>query len=391
MSLNLHRRSRVPAGALALIALLAAACVKQDRPGVAIKSVKSQIVFGLAPPSATPPGITPLFDDQLDIGEPQLPSVPKLPLLKPTVACREATRADAPEKTATQGVVDEKGKIITPELGVYKWRANGELDYGTGTKIPIKNQPLERRVTGLSAVDESEIPVGGATPTDPIKTSTFTYDVITDTGVPGTASNIHRVDSYQVKNNPVAATAGTSTANIGRGITVGDPERGVSLKKSSVTIPGQPQYTFQPATGLLLLPLSVNPGEQYQSVGVDPVNGAVVVLDAVVGSRQSVDACGDLVDGWKVVARQTFLPPNASAIVTQYEYVVATQLGGILVYEKVGPPDLNAIPIPTPPVIPGAPTPNIPSPPTTLPPLPVPLPTLDHTEELILSSLHPVR
>jgi hypothetical protein len=76
--------------------------------------------------------------------------------------------------------------------------------------------------------------------------------------------------------------------------------------------------------------------------------------------------------------------------VSQYEYVVATQLGGIIVYEKVGPPDLNQIPIPTPPVIPGAPTPNIPSPPTTLPPLPVPLPTIDRTEELILSSLHPV-
>jgi hypothetical protein len=390
--LNLSRHNRGLAGALALVALLAAACVKQENPGVAIKSLKSQIVFGLAPPAATPPGITPLFDDGFDITEPRVPNLPKLPVPKPALPCREATATDSPEKLKTNGVTDAQGKIITPELGVYKWRANGELDYGTPTKIPIKNQPLERRVTGLTPVEETEIPVGGATPTDPIKTSTFSYDVVTDLGG-GITTGIRRVDTYQVKNNPIAVVAGTSTANIGRGVTVGDPERGVSLKKSSVTVAGQPQYTFQPATGLLLLPLSVNAGEQYQSVAVDPLNGAVVVLDAVVGGQQKdyVDACGDLVDGWRVTARQTFLPPNAAAVVTQYEYVVATQLGGILVYEKVGPPDLNAIPIPTPPVIPGAPTPNIPSPPTSLPAIPVPLPTLDHTEELILSSLHPVR
>lgn len=386
MPSNLLLRRRLPV-ALALVALVGTACVKQDSPGVAIKSVKSQIVFGLAPPAAAPPGVGPLFDeDAFDIGEPQLPRVPRLPLPAPSVACRQATTTDSPEKAATTGVTTQ------PELGVYRWRANGELDYGTGTKIPIRNQPFERRVTGLTPVETTTLPVGGASPNEPLVTTTFSYDVITDL-TSGLGGSIKRTDTYQVRNNPVAVTGGTTAANIGRGITAGDPERGVTLKKTSVSIGGS-TFSFEPATGLLLLPLSVNSGEQYQSVGVDPVNGAVIVLDAVVGKRTLVDACGDLVDGWKVVTRQTFLPPNvqqANAVVTQYEYVIATQLGGIIVYEKVGPPDLNAVPLPTPPVIPGAPTPNIPSPPTTLPPLPVPLPTIDRTEELILSSLHPVR
>jgi hypothetical protein len=381
---SLRPNRRAAAGLLAFVAFASAACVKQKPPGVAIKSLKSSIVFGLAPPAAPPSAAPPI--DATDLGFPDLASPPKLPALPPAapaLACRLAGITDAPAKVAT---TDVQGQ---PQVGQYRWKVGGSVTLG-GTKIDLPPGVFfNRNVINVTAAQTSTTPVGGDPVTNPVTTRTFSYTMRTELSLPGAPSQGKVDTTYQVKDHPLALNVGTSAANIGKSITVGDPERGITLQQIEYRDDkNQVVGTFAPNPGVLMLPLNVNPGEQYESVGVDPNSGTVLVHDGTVVKRQFVDACGDLVDGWLVQSRETFIG-GAGAYVAQYDYIFATQLGGMLIYEKIGPPDLANTPLPTPPVIPGAPTPNIPSPPTTLPALPVSLPGTDNTYEYTLGQLTP--
>ncbi len=51
--------------------------------------------------------------------------------------------------------------------------------------------------------------------------------------------------------------------------------------------------------------------------------------------RERVDACGEVVDGWLVQATQTFSGPAQTAPPRTYNYIVAPQLGGIIISEEV--------------------------------------------------------
>ena len=388
---NLPSRSRGAGVALAVLALLGTACVKQNKPGLAIKNLQSDIVFGINPPAATPNGPTQI-DQGLTQAEIPLPVVsPPVPRPKPAPVCRVAGNADTAEAIATTGVAN------LPAQGVYRWRFGATQDVA-GLKIPIQNVFLDRTVFDVSKPVTSTFPVGGDAITDPIVTKTFTYKVKTDLSVGGRGG--YEVDTYQVKDHPITQGVGPSTANIGKQVVVGDPERGVALKKTELFSPnGTLQGSFEPTPGLLLLPLSVIEGEEFESVGIDAANGSVTIVDGVVGRRGSVDACGDVVDGWQVNTRQYFAGTNlndptnaAKLLLTEYDYVVATQLGGILISEKVGKPPVDGIAVPSLPVLPQLPhiipgLPNAIIPP--IPPLPVPLPTNQSSVELTLASLHP--
>src|SRR5205085_404769 len=85
--------------------------------------------------------------------------------------------------------------------------------------------------------------------------------------------------------------------------------------------------------GVLYLPLEVTPGEAFDSVGIDPRTGQVLQHQAKVLARERVDACGEIVDGWVVEATQTF--SGSSTGTRTYRYIVATQLGGIIISEQI--------------------------------------------------------
>ncbi|HLF41313.1 MAG TPA: hypothetical protein VI854_07560, partial [Acidimicrobiia bacterium] len=87
---------------------------------------------------------------------------------------------------------------------------------------------------------------------------------------------------------------------------------------------------FSPA--VLYLPLQIEPGEQFSSVGIDPRTGQVLQHQAKVLNRERVDACGEIVDGWAVEATQTFSGQGTAT--RTYKYIVAPQLGGIIVSEE---------------------------------------------------------
>lgn len=390
---SLPRRSRLVVG-LALLALIATACVKQNKPGLAIKSLKSNIVFGINPPS--PPETVP--QTNYDITQPNLPALPNNSLppfpRKPDLPCPPATRSEVAQSLATTGVP------VTPKPGTYRWKVTGKQHlYGVDVAIP--QIFVNRTIFNVSKVSETTTPVGGSAPGQPITTRTFTYDQKTDLSVPGVES-FSEVDSFQVKDNPLAVNAFAVSngvpavgGGIGKPVIVGDPVRGLALMKQAILDPGGHQIaTFNWNPGVLLLPLPVNTGEQYQSVSIDPATGSVIVNDVTVGARTLVDACGKLVQGWNVTSRQYLTgvnqsdPTSSFVVAGEYDYVVATQMGAMLVYEKNAPPPPN-VPLPTVPVIPGLP----PLPggvvqfPPTVPPLPVPLPGGLNTVELTLAQI----
>lgn len=376
---------------IAVLTFAATACVKQNKPGVAIKSLQSNIVFGINPPApVVGPAIVSGNGDLLPPTTPVSPTVfPQIPR-PPQLLCRQATNNDTAGAPAT---VDVPG---VPTVGTYRWHEAGNVTIA-GVKIDIPPLFIQRKVLDVSPVTTMTTPVGGDTPTAPNTTRTFTYRVRTDLNqlsAGGTNSSGYEIDTYQVKDHPLSIGAGPSSANIGKPIAVGDPERGLALLKSEIYDPGgHLTGTFAPSTGLLLLPLSVNGGEDFQSVAVDPTTGQVEILDGTVGARKLIDACGDLVQGWTVTTRMFYGIPDAANANAGFgavndTYVVATQLGAMIVDDTIGPFDnqvpVPALPLPGLPHVPGAPD-NL----GQIPALPVTLPTTGNTIHLTLAQLHP--
>jgi hypothetical protein len=378
---------------LALLAMTASACVKANKPGVAIKNLQSNIVFGINPPAAPlgPSGFDTTSDSVPDVAVPAGRALPNFD--RPATQLCEPAGISAATDSATLDVAK------LPEVGTYRWRQQG-LIYVNGVKIPVLGVFLNRQIKNVSKVTEQTTPIGGSAINQAVVTKTFTYEVRSDRSVQGVNSG-YKVDTFQVKDHPVVVNLNNGIpvagGGIGKAVILGDPERGITLKKSELFAPnGRLIGSFAPAIGLLMLPLSVVSGENWQSVAIDPANGAVTVLDGTVTKRQSVDACGTLIDGWAVRAREYFAgttvtdPTQTAAQLVQYDYAFATQDGGKLIYEKLGPPDINDIQLPTPPVVPGLPPiPGAPDITPAIPPLPVPLPTTRDVVEFSIAQRRP--
>ena len=86
---------------------------------------------------------------------------------------------------------------------------------------------------------------------------------------------------------------------------------------------------------MLYLPLDIVPGEEFNSVGIDPRSGSVLQNQAKVLKRERVDACGEVVDGWSVESTQTFSGAGQAAPPRTYRYIIAPQLGGIIISEEI--------------------------------------------------------
>ena len=94
-----------------------------------------------------------------------------------------------------------------------------------------------------------------------------------------------------------------------------------------------------PTTGLLLGPLPIRTGEMFTSVAVDPVTNQSFRYEAQLVKRDRVDACGEILDGWRVEGTLTVSGRTQSTV--KLTTIVAPQLGMIPVYEKVEGPGVN--------------------------------------------------
>jgi hypothetical protein len=97
---------------------------------------------------------------------------------------------------------------------------------------------------------------------------------------------------------------------------------------------GQAERTFAPLTGLPYLPVPFQIGTPFENVAVDPVSLTSIRHVGTVKGRQRVDACGVVLDSWFVDGDQTFVQGGSSTRV-DFNYGVATQLGGLLILEHL--------------------------------------------------------
>jgi hypothetical protein len=348
-----------------LAALLLAGCVKQDAPGVGIQKLAADIVFGVKPAADTPPpnldpgpvtggdATTYLPDTSSPAADPGTafggggfsgptgrtgPRLPRVtPIAPPKSTCPPAALTAFPAKEAGQSVEG------VPTEGQYRWKRAGNQTVASLPNIKLPVAGFEQRlVRNVKKISETE----------------YTFETVQ----PELAGNVTTISTFKVKIGAVSKTVSPPveppdltrpTSPVPLPITppgtqpplpkppvpgtvsVGDPERGITLTKlQRVDAAGNTsELSFSP--GVLYLPLDVVPGEEFNAVGIDSRTGAVLQHQAKVVKRDRVDACGEVVDGWVVESTQTFTGAAAASPPRTYKYIVAPQLGGIIISEEI--------------------------------------------------------
>jgi hypothetical protein len=316
-------------GIVVLAAMPVVACGGQK--GVGIEKTDTNLAFSVRTPQPAqtqqpqaPPAIpllpsVDLFPQQFDL--PQLPR----PVLgfAPALSCPTALLSAAPAKVS--GLTVEG----TPVEGAYRWKQSGSMT------ISVLGIPFTGEVNGFHSQTVFGVtPVPASTLSDPIASTTggndpaFTFT--TQTQHPGTSSLVN--ETWRVRTNPGP----------------GDPEGGLALlQRDAVKPDGTTTTLFKPAgSSLLYLPLPITPGATWTSTATDPTDGVTVKLAGQVLGRDVVDACGTLVEGWKVHADLVIASAaNAAAASTQVQqkedYMVAPQLGCVIIADSI---DADVVP-----------------------------------------------
>lgn len=318
-------RSRSALAFLALaLALGASACVSPDAPGVTIDTIEADVVFGIdkpedaVVPANTNIGVVPADarNAGFDMSRFRNPVADRLPPL---------VSVDAPEETCpkappTAGALDPAEATITgmPKEGTYLWQRLGTQRTPSGEEvITTEIKGFEKRqIRNVQPID------------DPFDENAYTFEMVQAL----LDRPVVQVRTFKVKPQTSAQVApgGAVVVDEPR---ANDPEGGVSLIKiQEFDQNGQSLGSFTPSSGLLLVGLPIDPAETFQSVATDPKTGQTIVQDAAVRGRGRVDACGDLVDGWRVESKQT-----RSDVVGEvtYNYLLATQYGGMPILEEI--------------------------------------------------------
>ena len=345
-----------------LAALLLAGCVQQGPPGVGVQKLAADIVFGVKPATDTPPpnlepgqagpgDATTYAPDAGVSGSVSTVDGGPVALQRPRSGPRarltplQPVKSTCPPAALTAFPAKEAGITVdgVPAEGQYRWKRQGTQTVPTlpGVKLPIGGfeQRLVRNVTRVSDTEftfETVQPelAGGVTT---ISTFKVKIGAISKTVTPPVSPPdvTHPTSPVPLPVAPPVTNPTLPKPPIPDSVSAGDPERGISLVKlQRVDAEGNTsEISFSP--GVLYLPLEIQTGEQFTSVGIDPRTGSVLENKAKVLSRERVDACGDVVDGWAVESTQTFSGTSATAPPRTYRYIIAPQLGGIIISEEI--------------------------------------------------------
>jgi hypothetical protein len=248
--------------------------------------------------------------------------------------CPKAALDEFPDVPAGDNVPLDP--LALPREGAYRWKKGGLLKQALGgIEQEIEVTGFERRlVKDVELVQEDEEDVGAADQDVRERGATFRY-----TTVQRDLSTGNVVETgFQVKTNGARAYR-DNTSRIGPGeVTTGEPERGVVIKSIQDFRPdgNRGDYRFNPASGLLVLPLQVTEGETWTSTAVDTQTGIQLTLNGDVVKRVRVDACGQEVEGFLVRSEVTGQGPQDShQFQREWDYAVAPQYGGVLISERI--------------------------------------------------------
>lgn len=301
--------------------LSAAACVSPDAPGVRTDAVQTDIVFDAAEPDAEPlTGPVVASTDQQTAPLVPTPFRNQVPerfsnvrfSLQPEEAaadCPGAPLGAAPSEPAPANA------SAPPRAGLYRFKISGtRTETINGNELSSTYGGFEPHV--IREVESSS----------PTLWSFQEVEQIAD-GV--------RVTTWQV--NTDATQRSANTPYVGENsVRVGEPGRGVAITSiEEYDGNGNLRSAFDPSSPLLFLQLPVVQGESHTSTAVDPKSGQSITVDAEVERRQTVDACGTLVDGW-FVSTTTTASQGFGSPASQYteELVISTERGGQVISRR---------------------------------------------------------
>ena len=311
---------------LAILALVASACVQEDDPGVRIELAAQEISFGI--PEEEEPAPLPVesetddfeFPDlSFDFGDTQLGDLPPLAPFR-SGAGNEGPCPKAADDAAAVDIVEP---ILTglPREGVSTWLGREVEVNEEGERT--KNEPLpdqRRLLRNYEKIDDDR----------------FRFETVQP------FKENFLISVFEVETAGERVTPPPEAGAVELPTSAGEPERGLVLRSTRVVdadgnqVPGI--ATFEPEPGLLLLPVPVQSGERFSSVAVDPRTGQTVFQQSTVRARERIDACGDPIDGWMVTASQTIANGEEQRTFS-YNYLVATQYGAAVILEQIGVPE----------------------------------------------------
>lgn len=290
-----QRSLKSTAISLVILTFALSGCLKPPPPGVSVKAVTADLVFGVPPlPEPVPP---PGFE-HLEEEEPVASPKPKPPPPKGTksasapVDCPKAPEQTFPEEEATTGV---KG---VPQEGLFPWRWSFNFP-----QSPDNNIPEDFIAKGVFKV----------------RPTSSTSSIFTVSEFSFTRRSVYLIlQEFEVRQE-------------------NKPDDGIYLRQIQRYEDGD--VSKEPQTLLLeppvmFLPLPVIQGDDISSSGADPNTLAAVRNVGEVKSRQRVDVCGKVIDSWLVQGTQEFISSLDGEVETlTYNYSIATQFGGIIVSE----------------------------------------------------------
>jgi hypothetical protein len=286
--------------------LLTSCGASREASRVAMQKDQTSITFGFTPVKARPTQRAPgkaAFGEVQEPADQPVPTSTFSPIFRtsPDVASGPCPTARAGDPVTSHSTTEVKGR---PEPGLYRWLGAGGYRVST-TTVPMPAYFAKYVLRSRSF--EDDFPRSAGQPAG----DNFTYATLE----PSRQSDALLRIEWQTKTFPGSAQ---------------DPEGGLVVKAVESAGPdGKTQSTyFRPQTdGLLFAPFPIKAGGTWTSTSVDISNGQrVMQLSGQVLKREVVDACGTLVEGWRVHATLTQSGESATL-----DYLVASQLGGMVV------------------------------------------------------------
>lgn len=325
----MQRRHRF-AGGFVLSVVLLTSCSSGGEgsgAGVGVREINTNVGLGIELEQTAPANIVVQRPQQRRLDRPES-TLPPLEFELPKPVNRPCALAGPFDFPAEETGVVPKGR---PKPGIYPWKIDGEVATGDGV---FTVDDFESR--SISDVKDHQGIPGAFTFA---QTQTSYADARRASGTTTTVFRV--VPDNPVENEQVASDAG----------------KGVFIEQiifRSRNAEGQPtESTFNPVPPVQLIGFPVKDGAGNagttqtgapirSSSGVDPNSGAQLTIQGTVKGKKQIDACGDRVDSWFVDAVQTYRYPTdngqTETLEANYDYGIAPQFGGMLVYEHIEAP-----------------------------------------------------
>jgi hypothetical protein len=277
-------------------------CVQPPLPRVGLKKLAADVVFGAARPQPVVAPAGAVQDEPIEGGTTNFKPLRSSSAPSPVInRCPNAGANEFPSQEAPLTVTDR------PKGGYYAWKQKGSEKR---PEYPIRIPMPEFADRQVKEVNSSGLPA-----TD------FTFRTVEKD--PSLLSNTLITSTFRVDlTNPDAGS---------RGIVLTKVER----DRQDGSKPGE----FNPNPAVMYLPLPVRIGSEFafDSVGVDPITLQTMRQQGYVRERKRIDACGKLIDSWLVDGQRTIISSGGSNP-SNYDYAIATHLGGLIVFEHVESP-----------------------------------------------------